>query len=252
MLGLPVGAGHWLGEALTSRTTLQEENAALRSQQLLQSARLQKMAALEAENMRLRALLDSSKKVGERVRVGELLEVDIDPFSQQVVINKGSRDGVEAGQAVVDAEGVMGQVVHVAPFTSTVMLITDLSHAVPVAVNRSGLRAIAVGTGSAARLDLPHLLLNADIQEGDLLVTSGLGGRFPPGYPVAIVEKVERNTGHSFAEVTARPTARLEQSREVLLVRTEPTDAAASACNPEHGPCLPATAPPPATTGKGN
>jgi len=252
MLGLPVGAGHWLGEALTSRTTLQEENAALRSQQLLQSARLQKMAALEAENMRLRALLDSSKKVGERVRVGELLEVDIDPFSQQVVINKGSRDGVEAGQAVVDAEGVMGQVVHVAPFTSTVMLITDLSHAVPVAVNRSGLRAIAVGTGSAARLDLPHLLLNADIQEGDLLVTSGLGGRFPPGYPVAIVEKVERNTGHSFAEVTARPTARLEQSREVLLVRTEPTDAAASACNPEHGPCLPATAPSPATTGKGN
>lgn len=250
LLGLPMGAGHWFGEALTSRQALQDENASLRSQQLLQNARLQKMAALEAENTRLRALLDSSFKVGERVLVAELLEVDVDPFSQEIVINKGSRDGVEAGQPIVDAEGVMGQVVHVAPFTSTAMLITDPSHAIPVEVNRTGLRAIAMGMGSASRLEIPHLPLNADIKEGDLLVTSGLGGRFPPGYPVALVEKVERNPGQSFAEVSARPTARLEQSREVLLVRASPAAQQAAPCDRDQGPC-PAAAQAPATTGKG-
>jgi len=250
LLGLPMGAGHWFGEALTSRQALQDENASLRSQQLLQNARLQKMAALEAENTRLRALLDSSFKVGERVLVAELLEVDVDPFSQEIVINKGSRDGVEAGQPIVDAEGVMGQVVHVAPFTSTAMLITDPSHAIPVEVNRTGLRAIATGMGSASHLEIPHLPLNADIKEGDLLVTSGLGGRFPPGYPVALVEKVERNPGQSFAEVSARPTARLEQSREVLLVRASPAPQDASPCDRDQGPC-PAAAQVPATTGKG-
>jgi rod shape-determining protein MreC len=251
LLGLPINAGHWLGEALTSRQSLENENAELRSQHLLQSARLQKMAALEAENARLRTLMDSSLKVGERVLVAELLEVDFDPFSQEIVINKGEHDGVELGQSLVDAEGVMGQVVHVAPFTSTAMLITDPSHAIPVSVNRNGLRAIAMGTGAADRLDIPHLPLNADIQVGDLLVTSGLGGRFPPGYPVATVQKVERNPGQPFADVTARPTARLEQSREVLLVWTTPQQAAESACDPDQGPCPPAVDKSPAPTGKG-
>ena len=249
LLGLPVDAGHWLGEALSSRRSLEEENAELHTRQLLQSARLQKMAALEAENARLRSLLDSSFKVGERVLVAELLEVDFDPFSQEIVINKGSHDGVVIGQSIVDAEGVMGQVVHVAPFTSTAMLITDPSHAIPVAVNRNGLRAIAVGTGAADRLDIPHLPLNADIKEGDLLVTSGLGGRFPPGYPVAVVKKIERNPGEPFADVTARPTARLEQSREVLLVWTSARQTAAAPCDPDQGPC-PGETEPPADTGK--
>jgi len=252
LLGVPIGAGHWLGEALTSREAMQEENAELRSQQLLQNARLQKMAALEAENQRLRALLDSSVKVKERVLVAELLEADVDPFAQEIVINKGGHDGVEVGQPIVDAEGVMGQVVHVAPFTSTAMLITDASHAIPVAVNRTGLRAIAMGTGSADRLDIPHLPLNADIQQGDLLVTSGLGGRFPAGYPVAVVEKIERNPGQSFAEVTARPTARLEQSREVLLVWTTPDTKAADECNLDLGPCPPPAVQPSETDGKGS
>jgi rod shape-determining protein MreC len=140
----------------------------------------------------------------------------------------------------------MGQVVHVAPFTSTAMLITDPSHAIPVTVNRNGLRAIAMGTGSFDRLDIPNLPLNADIQQGDLLVTSGLGGRFPAGYPVATVEKVERNPGQPFAEISAHPTARLEQSREVLLVWTAPSPAA---CDPAQGPCAPAQ-PTPAAAGK--
>jgi rod shape-determining protein MreC len=249
LLGVPIGVGQWLGEALSSRESLEQENAALHSQHLLQSARLQKMAALEAENERLRVLLDSSVKVGERVVVAELLEVDFDPFSQEIVINKGSHDGVTLGQSIVDAEGVMGQVVHVAPFTSTAMLLTDPSHAIPVAVNRNGLRAIAMGTGAADRLDIPHLPLNADIQEGDLLVSSGLGGRFPPGYPVAVVKKVERNPGQPFADVTARPTAHLEQSREVLLVWTSAQDAA-DTCEPDQGPC-PSTAAKPPAPGKG-
>jgi len=252
LLTVPIGAGHWLGEAMTSREALEEQNAELRSAQLLQSARLQKMAALEAENSRLRTLLDSSFKVGEHVLVAELLEVDFDPFSQDIVINKGSQNGVVAGQPIVDADGVMGQVVHVAPYTSTAMLITDSSHAIPVADNRNGLRAIAMGTGSADHVEIPNLPLNADIKEGDLLVTSGLGGRFPPGYPVAIVERVKRNPGQSFSEVTARPTARLEQSREVLLVRTMPTEQEATACDPEHGPCPPAADQAPAIAGKGH
>jgi rod shape-determining protein MreC len=176
--------------------------------------------------------------------------VDFDPFSQDIVINKGSQQGVVVGQPIVDAEGVMGQVVHVAPYTSTAMLITDPSHAIPVADNRNGLRAIAMGTGSADRLDIPHLPLNADIKEGDLLVTSGLGGRFPPGYPVAIVEKVERNPGQAFSDVTARPTAHLEQSREVLLVWTPPVEQAAAACDPAQGPCPSSTDQAPSTAGK--
>jgi rod shape-determining protein MreC len=251
LLTVPIGAGHWLGEAMTSREALEEQNAELRSAQLLQSARLQKMAALEAENSRLRTLLDSSFKVGEHVLVAELLEVDFDPFSQDIVINKGSQNGVAAGQPIVDADGVMGQVVHVAPYTSTAMLITDSSHAIPVADNRNGLRAIAMGTGSADHVEIPNLPLNADIKEGDLLVTSGLGGRFPPGYPVAIVETVKRNPGQAFSEVTARPTARLEQSREVLLVRTTPTEEKPVACDPEQGPCPPVADQAPANTGKG-
>ena len=254
MLSLPMDAGDWLGEALSSRQTLEQENAELRSRELLQSARLQKLAALEAENTRLRSLLDSSFKVGERVLVAELLEVDFDPFSQEIVINKGSHDGVEMGQSIVDAEGVMGQVVHVAPFTSTAMLITDPSHAIPVAVNRNGLRAVAMGTGAADRLDVPNLPLNADIKEGDLLVTSGLGGRFPPGYPVAVVKKVVRNPGQPFSDVTAQPTAHLEQSREVLLVWRSSQQSEDAACNPDKGPCPSVsdkpTDKPPAKTGR--
>ncbi len=254
VMGLPIDAGHWLGDLLASRQSLEEENARLHDKELLQSARLQKMAALEAENARLRALLDSSFKVGERVLVAELLEVDLDPFSQEIVINKGSQDGVVVGQSIVDAEGVMGQVVHVAPFTSTAMLITDPSHAVPVAVNRNGLRAIAMGTGAAGRLDIPNLPLNADIKAGDLLVTSGLGGRFPPGYPVAVVKKIERNPGQPFADVTAIPTAHLEQSREVLLVWRSASQPGQRRCDPASGPCPPAAdaAKPPATKAKGH
>ena len=141
---------------------------------------------------------------------------------QQVVVNKGSTSGVFLGQPVLDANAVMGQVIEVNPLTATVLLITDASHSLPVQVNRNGLRSIAEGTGLVNRLEVSHLPHNADIREGDLLVTSGLGGHFPPGYPVARVTEVKREPGKPFATVVATPTARLDRSREMLLVWTLP------------------------------
>jgi rod shape-determining protein MreC len=220
VVNLPVTTGQWLTETLASRQKLLEENASLRAQHLLLKAQMERFSALEAENMRLRELLDSSFqfRIGERLLIAELSAVATDPFSQQVVINKGARDKVFVGQPVLDAEGVMGQVLHVAPLSSTVMLITDPNHALPVQVNRNGLRSIAVGTGRANQLELAYLPNNADIRVGDQLVTSGLGGRFPYGYPVGTVIRVEQDPRQPFAKVIAQPNARLDRNREVLLV----------------------------------
>jgi len=225
LINLPSGVGEWLSESLSSRQTLIDQNNTLRSQQFLYDTQLQKLDALAAENMRLRALLDSSINVSDKVLIAELLSVDMKPFTQQVVISKGARNDVYPGQPILDASGILGQVVHVSPFNSTAMLITDPSHALPVQVNRSGQRAIAMGTGEANRLELPHLPNNAEIEVGDLLVTSGLGGRFPPGYPAARVTMVIRNPGQPFAEVQAVPTGKLESAREVLLVWINPPEA---------------------------
>jgi rod shape-determining protein MreC len=215
---LPGAISDWFSESLSSRRTLQEENDSLRTQQLMQEIQLQKLAALEAENIRLRELLDSSFKVGEKVLIAELLSVNLDPYKHQVVINKGEASDVYPGQPLLDARGVMGQVVHAGPYTSTAMLITDTSHAIPIQVNRNGLRSIALGSGTINRLELPYIPNNADIQPGDLLITSGLGGRFPPGYPVAEVSAVQHDPGHAFSRVVATPLAELNRSREVLLV----------------------------------
>lgn len=218
LVSLPGTAGDWMGDSLATRRALEEENRDLRAQQLFLQSQLLKLEALESENQRLRELLDSSAAIGQPVLIAELLAVDMAPFSQQVVLNKGSRHNVREGQPIVDAAGVMGQVVRVTPLTSTVMLITDPSHAVPVEVNRNGLRAIARGIGDPGRLELSLLPRNADIQEGDLLVTSGLDGRFPPGYPVARVAAVERGPDTPFARVSAEPVAQLDSTRVVLLV----------------------------------
>ena len=168
--------------------------------------------------MRLRDLVSSSFKIGDRVLIAELESVDLDPYRQQVMINKGSSSGVFVGQPALDANAVMGQVIRVTPGTATVLMITDAEHALPVQVNRNGLRTIAEGTGFIDRLQLRHLPNNADIREGDLLVTSGLGGHFPPGYPVARVSEVRHEPGKPFATVIATPSAHLERTREVLLV----------------------------------
>jgi len=201
---------------------LRKRNQRLRRDNLVLKARLQQFEALEAENMRLRDLLGSSFKIGDRVLIAELLSVDLDPYRQQVLVNKGSMSGVFVGQPVLDANAVMGQVVQTNPLSATVLLITDASHGLPVQINRNGLRTVAQGTGIVNRLELPHLPKNADVRVGDLLVTSGLGGHFPPGYPVARVVDVRQEPGSPFATVTAEPTANLDRSREVLLVWTLP------------------------------
>lgn len=215
---LPVTATNWASEALATRARLMEENDRLRDEQLVLSSKVQKFEILEAENERLREMLQSAEKLDERVLIAELLAVDLQPFRHQIVINKGRREGVYKGQPIVDANGVMGQVVHVGPFSSTVLLLTDPTHAIPVQINRNGLRSVAVGVGQSHVLQLEHLPNNVDIKEGDLVVTSGLGSRFPAGYPVGVVYNISRVPGEPFAKVTILPSAQLEKSREVLLV----------------------------------
>ena len=218
LVELPGAVSDWFGESLSTRRLLQEENDSLRTQQFMQKAQLLKLAALEAENIRLRELLDSSFEVGEKRLIAELMSVNLDPYKHQIVINKGELDDIYPGQPLLDAKGVMGQIVHAGPYTSTAVLITDPSHAIPVQINRNGLRSIALGSGAINRLELPYIPNNADIQPGDLLITSGLGGRFPPGYPVAVVDTVQHDPGRTFSQVAATPLAHLNRSREVLLV----------------------------------
>ncbi len=216
----PSRLGEWEENHLTTRSALQEENQRLRQTNLILEGRTQQMASLQAENIRLRALLNSAALLRNDVLIAELIGVSPDPVRQQVVVNKGSEDGVFVGQPLIDANGLMGQVVEVGAVASRVLLITDATHAIPVQVNRNGVRAVAEGSGSLSMLEVRHVSATTDIQEGDLLVSSGLGGRFPVGYPVAVVTTVERDPGLAFARVHARPTAALDRSRHVLLVFT--------------------------------
>jgi len=218
----PVSGWRWVGETTASRNELQLENSRLKTERLLTQARLQRYAALEAENARLRAMLEARERVRERVRVAEIMSVSANPFRHVIVVDKGTTDGVYNGQAIVDAEGVVGQVLEAGVASSECLLISDPGHDLPVEVNRSGLRTIARGTGDYAALDLPFLPNNADIEPGDLLVTSGLGGAFPAGYPVAVVETVKRLPQEPFASVTAAPLAALNQMREIMLIWPEP------------------------------
>ncbi|MHC8409570.1 rod shape-determining protein MreC [Pseudomonas sp. Hz4] len=239
-----------------SRTELVAENEKLKTENLLLQGRMQKLAALTEQNVRLRELLNSSALVNEKVEVAELIGMDPNPFTHRIIINKGERDGVVLGQPVLDARGLMGQVVELMPYTSRVLLLTDTTHSIPVQVNRNGLRAIASGTGNPERLELRHVADTADIKEGDLLVSSGLGQRFPAGYPVATVKEVIHDSGQPFAIVRAVPTAALNRSRYLLLVFTDgrtaeerANDAAQAQEALDHhggGPIIPATVPKPA------
>lgn len=215
---LPVRAWDTLYLQLTSRADLIAENERLRAEALLAMRKLQKLAALTEQNVRLRELLNSSELVDERVLVAELIGIDPNAFSQRILINRGERDGVFLGQPVLDATGLVGQVVEVMPFTSRVLLITDASHSLPVQVNRNGLRAIAGGTGSSDWLELRHVSDTADIRVDDIVVSSGLGQRFPAGYPVGRVTYVDNDSAQPFAEVRVEPTAQLNRSRYLLLV----------------------------------
>lgn len=228
-IGTGLAPVHWLGNApseftdwvaslFTTREDLQEENEALRARLLILERRALKYAALASENNELRKLMNSSEVLDDRVIVAEVVAVSPDPFSHEIVINKGSRDGVEVGQAILDANGLMGQVQQASSFTSRVLLVSDSSHAVPVEVVRNGLRAILLGNGNTSALELVHVPDTADIREGDLLVSSGLGGRFPKGYPVAEVDQITKEAGEPFVKIRATPMAELNRSRLVLVV----------------------------------
>ena len=220
VVDLPARVASWGKESLVTRDTLLKENSRLNSEALLLEAQVQRLAALRAENLRLRALLNSSALLQDDVLVAELIGISPDPARHLVVLNKGSADKVFAGQPLIDAQGLMGQVIEVGPNSARVLLITDATHAIPVQINRNGVRAIADGIGRLDALELRHVASTEDIQVGDLLVSSGLGGRFPVGYPVAVVTEVIRDPGQAFARVTAAPSAALNRSRHVLLVFT--------------------------------
>lgn len=218
LVAMPANVVGWAGENLTERQALIERNEQLEQRNLQLRARQQRLASLQKENERLRDLLRASSRVGEDILIAEVLTIDQDYYKQQIVINKGESHDVYVGQPVIDATGVMGQVIERTRFSATVLLISDPGHALPVQNNRSGMRTIAQGKGNPNELDLLHIPNNTDIRAGDLMITSGLGGRFPANYPVAEVAKVEILPGEPFARVTATPMAQLDRSREVLLV----------------------------------
>ncbi|HWN39884.1 MAG TPA: rod shape-determining protein MreC [Gammaproteobacteria bacterium] len=215
---LPFSTWHSMRDTFAARDALIAENREFRRERLETEGRLQRLESLERENQRLRELLDSTARVNSRALVAEILSVDLDPYRQRFELNRGLVDGVYVGQALIDAQGVVGQVVRVGPLTSEALLITDADHAVPVTVYRNDLRTIAVGTGDSGRLRLPYLVNNANIVVGDVLMSSGLGGVFPSGYPVGRVTEVTLRPEQAFAEVLAEPASLLDRDREVLLL----------------------------------
>ena len=218
LVDIPTGIADDISTVLVDRAALIKDNNQLHSNSILLEKKVQQMIMLRAENVRLRELLNASSKIDQKVLLAELIGVNPDPFQHQIILDKGSEDGIFVGQPVLDAGGVMGQVVEVSLYTNRTMLVTDGRHALPVEVVRNGMRAIALGKGSHGELDITHVTDNADIRVGDLLVTSALGGRFPYGYPLAKIVSVERDPSRKFMIVKAKPAARLDNSRYVLMI----------------------------------
>jgi rod shape-determining protein MreC len=214
----PVQAWDAMRASAATKTRVEAENVKLASDNLVLRLKLLRFESLEQENQRLRAVRESSARVVQRSLVAEIVRVDLDPFRQRVLVNKGTRDEVFRAQAAIDANGIFGQVTRVGPYSSEIILISDPEHAIPVQVNRTGARSIALGTGRSGLLSLPYMPQNTDVIVGDLLVSSGLGGVYPPGYPVAKVTAVTRDTGQPLLAVEAEPLAGLDRDPEILLV----------------------------------
>lgn len=210
------------GEELSLRSTLQAENERRKRELDIATARIHRLNAIVEENRRLRDLLGGTRGYALDVRLVGILDVDLDPFRQRIVLDAGSDEGVRIGQALIDSGGVLGQVIEVGPRRSTALLITDPDHAVPVQVARSGLRTIAYGTGHSDRLLLPNVPQSGDIRRGDLLISSGLGGRFPAGFPVGTITALQADKLRLFVTADATPAAHLERGSEVLLVSNRP------------------------------
>ncbi|MDO3388362.1 rod shape-determining protein MreC [Gilvimarinus sp. SDUM040013] len=214
----PRRINEWRQQTFVSHGDLLQENQRLQTELLIHQRKLQQLASLSAENVRLRQLLNATELLEDDVLVAELIGVSPNPLSHTLILNRGAHDGVFTGQPVLDAKGLLGQVTEASPNSARVLLLTDPSHALPVQVNRNGVRSIAEGTGDLGVLRLRHVSNTTDIQEGDLLVSSGLGQRFPAGYPVAIVNRVNRDPGQPFADIYAKPMAQMDRARNVLLV----------------------------------
>lgn len=238
----------WLTQSFQTRSSLERENAALKARDQALSLAVMRESALEAENAELRGLRAALPPLIKKWTLAEIIDVETDPLRRRVVINKGGRDGVALNQAVVDANGVLGQVARVGPWSSEVILITDQEGAIPVEVTRNSLRSIAVGADTGNELLLPYLPINSDVKGGDLLVTSGLGGVYPAGLPVARISGVRRESNQLLAQVRAQPLANVEHDREVILLQFEATHPAAPAPTPAIAPepvVTPKAAPPP-------
>jgi len=237
----PVQAWAAMRASFATRAQIEADNVRLASDNLVLRLKLMRFESLEQENQRLRTARESTARVVERTLIAEIVRVDLDPFRQRVLVNKGTRDGVFRGQAALDANGIFGQVTRAGPVSAEIIAITDPEHAIPVQVNRTGARTIALGTGRSGLLSLPYLPQNSDVVAGDLLVSSGLGGVYPPGYPVGTVTDVVRNPAQPLLAVEAVPLAALDRDPEVLLAWFDN-----AVVEPEPGPGdQPAPAPPP-------
>ncbi len=217
--GLPARLGDSVRDDAATRTRLTEDNRRLRNALLISGARQARLQTAAAENERLRGLLGAAQRGRLDVQLAPILDIDLDPTRQRLVLNAGARNGVRLGQSVIDAGGLVGQIIEVTPITATVLLLTDPDHAVPVAVARSGVRLIAYGRGRSDRLELANIPLSGDVQVGDTIVTSGIGGRFPPGFPVGTVASLRADDSRAFLVGDLKPAAQLDRGRDVLLLR---------------------------------
>lgn len=219
LAGLPARMGDALNDSAATRTRLAQENRVLRNALLVSGARVARLQTAAAENARLRGLLGAAQRGGLDVQLVPILDIDLDPTRQRLVLDAGGRDGVAVGQSVIDAGGLVGQIIAVRPGTATVLLLTDPDHAVPVMVGRSGVRLVAYGKGSSDRLELANIPLSSDVRVGDTAVTSGLGGRFPAGFPVGTITALHPDDSHAFLVGDLTPAAQLDRGRDVLLLK---------------------------------
>ena len=229
---LPGAMLSWSADRFTSRQQLLEDNEELTNQLTLMSEQLQRFRILEQENKNLRKLLDAPVRDSMHKMITELMAVDTNPYSHQIVINKGAIDGVFVSQSVLDDSGIVGQISEVGTTNSRVLLISDVTHAIPIRIERNNVRFIAVGDGSLDSMQLQHVPHSADIEIGDIIVSSGLGEVFPEGYPVGTISNIVRNESRPFAEVTATPLAKLDRIKYLLLLWPQET-APSSAIPPD-------------------
>ncbi|GAA5000606.1 rod shape-determining protein MreC [Pseudoluteimonas lycopersici] len=243
---LPSELGAELRSRVATRAQLQRENETLRNALLVSGARIARLQTAAGDNVRLTGMLGAVRREGFDVQLVPILDVDLDPTHQRLVLDAGSRDGVRMGQSAVDAGGLLGQVVAVTPGTSTLLLLTDPDHAVPVLVQRNGIRLVAYGTGRSDRIELANVPISGDVRVGDRIVTSGLGGRFPPGFPVGTVSELRPDESRAFLVGELKPAAQLDRGRDVLLLRkviaAPPKIVAPTTTQPATPPAVPAPA----------